>query len=60
MKITIKTKKPKEQWHDWFAWYPVFETEECEIYIYFLQTIKRNWIPSQGYGHYGNFIYKAK
>jgi hypothetical protein len=46
------------EWRKWFAWYPVSESEEYGLNFYFLETIQRKWIPSQCYGHFGNYIYK--
>jgi len=58
MKISIGTKEKQEEWHNWFAWYPVYESENYGIKIFWLETIQRKWVPSKGYGHYGNYTYK--
>jgi len=45
----------REQWHDWFAWYPVrVGKHDCR----WLETVERK--ARAGWGHEGEYEYKAK
>jgi hypothetical protein len=44
VKFKYETHKEKvtrlEKWHNWFAWYPVFESGDC----YWLEVIERRYV----------------
>ena len=47
--------KAKEQWHDWFAWYPIRVGEhDCR----WLETVRRK--GRMVWGHDWEYEYKAK
>ena len=60
MRIDIGIKKRKEKWHQWFVWHPIVISKNYGLQIIWLQYIYRKWIPSQCYGHFGNYIYRLK
>lgn len=54
----VEAKKEKlEQWHDWFAWYPVrIGSEDCR----WLETVGRRCCVSSNSGRVWFVKYKAK
>jgi hypothetical protein len=48
MKFIIKGKLLRfnnQEWHTWFAWYPVEHHEYKYTFIIWLQFVERRWIP---------------
>jgi hypothetical protein len=71
MKFIRKRKVPKfndQEWHTWFAWYPIKHHEYVYEIIIWLQFIERRWvlpISSDGYWEYRlpvskNLVFRAK
>lgn len=55
MKIQLKPRKNLEEWHPWFAWYPVVTENRLWVWLY---TVERRQVPGASEYEEDTMVYR--